>query len=124
MDEWEKNLLEEVGSADQDRLSKYVQMLDRVLLYNIAANVMPEEALDGIVDLWDKIIFKTIDSDVASRNEFLESTPLGRLARYKKEPDGEALRLHCIKNWKIARKVALSNLKGKSQESDSDETEE
>ncbi len=102
-----QNLLQ---NADQERIEGYMKMLDRILLYNLAANIMPDESKQDVIKFWDKVIKKTIDLEVTKRTEFLEGTPVGRIAKYRKEPDGELHRLHCLKHWAMARQVISANL--------------
>ena len=97
-------------NADQDRVEGYLRMLDRILLYNLAVNTMPPEALQSIVNLWDKVVHKSIDLDASMRTHFMEDTKLGRISKLQKEPDGEDVRLHCLDQWKLAKSVIESNL--------------
>jgi hypothetical protein len=106
----EKQIKTKIRNTDQERVEGYLRMLDRILLYNMAVNSMPPEVLQGIVQLWDKIVHKSIDLDASMRTQFLEGTKLGRTAKLQNEPDGEALRMHCLDQWKLARSVLESNL--------------
>ena len=116
--EYEK-IRDALENADHARIEAYLRMLDRILIYNLAVNVMPDEALKGILCLWDKVVKKSIDADATSRTEYLEETSSGRAAKYRSEPDGESLRLHCLKQWKLARQVVDTNLKsGKDTDHD------
>ena len=80
------------------------------MLYNMAVNTMPPEALQGIVKMWNKVVLKSIDMDASLRTHYLEGTKLGRVAKINEEPDGEELRLHCLDQWKLAKSVVDANL--------------
>lgn len=97
-------------NTDQERVEGYLRMLDRILLYNMAVNSMPPEALQSIVKLWDKVVLKSIDLDASLRTHFMEATKMGRAAKFQDEPDGEDLRLHCLDQWKFAKSVVETNL--------------
>ena len=114
----EKEIHQELSSADQERLEAYMRMFDRILLYTMAANAMPPEAIDKTINLWDKTIKKMINMDSKTRTNFLESTTQGRLSKFHKEPDGEDLRLYLLKTWKIARKIVTANLINPTDEDD------
>lgn len=108
----------ELENADHMRVEAYLRMLDRILIYNMAVNMMPDEALQGILALWGRVVKKSIDADANARTTFMEETQAGRAAKYREEPDGEFLRLHCLKQLELARKVAGTNLKSpKSKDS-------
>jgi hypothetical protein len=106
-----KELQEILKDSDIQFVGKYMKMFDRILLYTLAVNFLPEDAINGTVNLWDKVIKNGINQEVNVRNEFMENTPAGRDAKYHSEPDGETLRLHSVKQWKIARNIIISNLK-------------
>ncbi len=113
-----EELQEQLQNADVERIGKYMEMFDRILLYTVAVNTMPKEALQGTVKLWEKVIKRGIDGESKKRTNFLQGTRKGRRARYEKQPDGEALRLNFLKQCGIAKNVILSNL---SQNKDDDE---
>ena len=75
--------------SDHDKLDSYMKMYDRILLYTIAANLMPKESIDETIRLWEQVIKKTIDGEATLRTKFMESTPTGRVAKLRQEPDGE-----------------------------------
>ncbi len=114
-----KELQKQLETADIEKVGQYMKMFDRILLCTLAVNTMPKEAILGTINIWEKVIKKTINSDVMSRTEFLESTPEGRRAKYDNEPDGEDLRLHFLKQCDIAKNVIYSNL-AQQFEKDSD----
>ena len=116
-----KELQKRLEQADMENIGKFMKMFDKMLLYTIAVNFLPQEAIHGTVDLWDKIIKKGINEDANNRTTFMETTQPGRLALYKKEPDGEDLRLHFLEQWKLAREVILNNL---SKDEISDDSED
>ncbi len=96
--------------ADPQLMESYMRMFERILLYNMATAIMPPEAIEGSVDLWDKVVKKAINSDASKRTDFLEGSPDGRMAKLEKEPDGEDLRHHCLEQHRIARSVIVANL--------------
>ena len=114
-----KDLTKKLDNADHERVGQYMKIFDRVLLYTIAVNTMPKESLDATFRLWETIIKRGIDEDSKSRTQFLESYT-GRKAKYQKEPDGEDLRLYCLKQYELARDLIRVNLSNHDQ---SDEEE-
>ena len=110
MNKKEREVRKLVENADHERVEAYMHMFDRVLLYTLAANMMPKDAIKGTVDLWDTVVRKGIDMDASKRTNFLEGTTLGRAAKLRKEYDGEDVRNHCIEQWRIARNVISANL--------------
>lgn len=114
-----KEILKILKEADHERVEGYMHMFDRVLLYTLAANTMPEEALRGTIDLWNKVVKKTIDLDANRQTNFLEGTISGRTAKFKRMPDGEEIRLRHLRQWKIAKDIISANL----HQIDSDEGE-
>lgn len=118
-----KDLQKHLKDADIAQVGKFMSMFDRMLLYTIAVNFLPVEAIKGTVNLWDIVIKKGIDQDASGRTKFLEGTPEGRLAKYRNEPDGEEIRLHCLKQLQIAHSIITANL-DKSQLKDDDDDDE
>ena len=116
-----KEILKILKEADHDRVESYMHMFDRVLLYTLAANTMPEEVLRGTIQLWDKVVKRTIDLDAGRQTEFLEGTISGRTAKFKRMPDGEEIRLRHLRQWKIAKDIISANLH--QHQIDSDEGE-
>lgn len=106
-----EELQEQLQDADVERIGKYMEMFDRILLYTVAVNTMPKEALQGTVTLWEKVIKRGINGESQKRTEFLQGTRRGRRARYERQPDGEDLRLGCLKQYDIAKDIILSNLR-------------
>jgi len=94
-----------------ERVNGYMQMFDRILLYTLAKNTIPQEIIDETIDLWNLAVRKGIDMDASNRTQFLESTQAGRVAKLQKEPDGESVRLHNTHQLKIAQEIISSNLK-------------
>lgn len=107
----DKQIRDLIDRADHERVESYMHMFDRILLYTLAASIMPKTAIEGTMDLWDKVVKKGIDIDSTKRTNFLEGTTSGRTAKLREEPDGEDLRIHCIEQLNIARDVIMSNLK-------------
>ncbi len=106
----EKEVLKILKEADHERVEGYMHMFDRVLLYTLAANIMPDEALKGTISLWDRVIKKTIDIDARKQTDFLEGTVMGRAAKFKRMPDGEEIRLRHLRQWTIAKSIIAGNL--------------
>jgi len=112
------------STTDVMRVGNYMKMFDRILLYNIAVNSMPPEALQETLNIWEKVIKRGINEESASRSEFLESSRQGRKAKYRSEPDGEDLLLNLLEQYEIAKEVIQSNLKKPFETDDDDEEED
>lgn len=111
-----KEIKEMLEQADPQRVEGYLNMFDRVLLYTLAVNTMPKEALDGTMSMWDQVVKRTIDIDATKRTNYLESTTVGRAAKIKNEPDGEDFRLFCLKQWEIAKTLITANLRTRTED--------
>jgi len=114
-----KDLIKQINEADVEKIGQYMKIFDRILLYTIAVNSIPKEALDETFKLWDHIVKNGIDEDANKRTDFMESYE-GRKSKYQKEPDGEDLRLFCLKQYEIARNIIKSNLSQKEKKDDDD----
>jgi hypothetical protein len=112
-----KDLIKQINEADVEKIGQYMKIFDRILLYTIAVNSIPKEALDATFKLWDHIVKNGIDEDANKRTNFMESYE-GRKSKYQKEPDGEDLRLFCLKQYEIARNIIKSNLSKKEKDED------
>ena len=99
-----------IAEADSERLSGYIDMFDRLLLYNLAAGSMPPEIIDELIIKWAQTIKTTINTEVVARTHFLESTPQGRLAKKQQQPDGEDLRLLFLDTLDTAKAIVARNL--------------
>lgn len=99
-----------ISQADPERLSGYIDMFDRLLLYNVAAATIPPKAIGGILEKWEGAIKSIIDNESQLRTNFLESTPQGRLARKQNQPDGEAMRLLFLSTLSTAKEIVSRNL--------------
>ena len=117
-----RELQKMLDDADIQQVGQFMKMFDRILLYTLAVNTIPKEDLQGTLDLWERVIKKTIDVESKGRTEFLESTIMGRKAKYAKEPDGEEFRLHSLRQFDVAKSVILANLHQKF--TDIDDVEE
>jgi hypothetical protein len=104
-----KELIKQINEADVDKVGQYMKIFDRILLYTIAVNSVPKESLDATVKLWETVVKKGIDEDAKLRTNFMESYQ-GRKSKYQKEPDGEELRLYCLKQYELAKDIIKSNL--------------
>lgn len=109
------------STTDVLRVGNYMKMFDRILLYNIAVNSMPPEALQETLNIWEKVIKRGINEESSSRNKFLESSRQGRKAKYRNEPDGEDLMLTLLEQYEIAKEVIQSNLKRTIEDEDTEE---
>ncbi len=105
-----KQLNERLKDADIQQVNQYLKMFDRMLLYSLSAHIMSKESLENTIALWSKVVKKNINTDSNTRTIFLEETTEGRKAKYAHEPDGEELRLHCLKQFDLAQDIVRSNL--------------
>ena len=105
-----KDIFKRIAEVNPDRLEAYHRMFDRILLYAIAASLIPEEYVDTLIKSADTIIKKTIDIDSNARTKFLQETKEGRQARLAQEADGEDLRLHYLKTWEIVKDIVRANI--------------
>lgn len=110
MKENDIGLPSDMSLADVDRIEAYLRMLDRILLYTIASQTMPREALKGVSNLWNLVIKKSIDAESSQKTEYLEGTAIGKLSLKNGETDGESHRLKCLEILEIANKIAKCNL--------------
>ena len=113
-----KKLLKEIEGTNPERLENYMKMYDRILLYTLAANLMPKEAMEGTLDICEKIVKKGIEVESQYRTNFLESTPQGRISKIRNEPDGESVRLNGLKTWDLVKRIISSNIDGFSDNSE------
>lgn len=104
-----KDLQQLIAEADHDRLSGYIEMFDRLLLYNLAAATMPPEAIGMLMEKWEQSIKTAINMESSLRTNFLESTPQGRMAKKHNQPDGEDLRLSSNQTLKTAKTILTRN---------------
>lgn len=114
-----KDIHKKISEADPDRLNGYIDMFDRLLLYNLAVGTMPPGILDDMIEKWARTIKGTIDTEAKHRTHFLESTPQGRLAQKQQQPDGEDLRLLFLATLDTAKQIVARNLQ-RNDEDDSD----
>lgn len=105
------DLLKQLEEADPIQVETYLKLMDRILIYNMAANLLPDEAVDNLVALWEKATINSIDDECQKRTDEIENTKKGRLSKYRGEPDGEDFRLFLMKHWKIAKQVVDANLR-------------
>ncbi len=106
----ETNIRKKISEADPERLSGYIDMFDRLLLYNLAVGTMPPEIIDDMIKKWARTIKSTIDTEAQHRTRFLESTPQGRLAKKQNQPDGEDLRILFLNTLSTAKQIVTRNL--------------
>lgn len=118
MKDFSNEIRKSISNADPERLSGYMDMFDRLLLYNLAVGTMPSETLDELIEKWEQTIKSTIDTESTHRTQFLESTPQGRLAKKHNQPDGEDLRLLFLATLNTAKKIVSRNLQRNEEEED------
>lgn len=111
MNKKEQEIRDLVENADHERVETYMRLFDRILLYTIASKLIPKEAVQFSLESWNTIVKKGIDFDSTKRTNFLEETVVGRAAQLRDEPDGEEYRLHCLKQYEIAKSVIEANLR-------------
>lgn len=99
----------------------YLKLLDRILIWNMAANTLPKEDRVKLLKLWETAIKRSIDVECNERTKQLEETIQGRLAIQKGEPDGEAYRLLLLKDLDAAKFIAHINLKQDSAQDSGEE---
>jgi len=99
-----------ISEADPERLNGYIDMFDRLLLYNLAVGTMPPDVIDEMIEKWEQTLKSTIDTEAKHRTHFLESTPQGRLAKKQQQPDGEDIRLLFLETLDTAKQVVTRNL--------------
>jgi len=106
-----KNIENQLNKVDPERLEGYMKMLDRTLLYNMAASILPRESMNSILELWEKTVKKSIDMDCQKFTNFLQKTPQGRLASMMEDqPDGEEMRLKFLETFDLAHQIVVGNL--------------
>ena len=107
-----EDFLNHVNSSSSNlRFESYLRILDRLLIWNMCAALLPKEGINKILNFWEKAVKKSIDAECNDRTTLLHESPLGRLASFKNEPDGELHRLTLLKELDIAKFVVTSNLK-------------
>jgi len=108
-----------IAESDPERLNGYIEMFDRLLLYNIAASMLPPDAVNEMIEKWEDTVKSAIDMESCMRTHFLESTPQGRIAKQQKQPDGEDLRLLSAKTLDAAKMILIQNLQPREDDSGS-----
>ena len=121
MKDFSNSIQKRISETDPERLNGYMNMFDRLLLYNLAVGSMPAEVLNELIEQWEKSIKETIDIESKHRTHFLESTPQGRLAKKQDQPDGEDIRLLFLKTLGTAKQIVVRNLQ--RNEIDSEESD-
>lgn len=112
------NMRKKISEADPERLNGYIDMFDRLLLYNLAVGTMPSGILDEMIEKWARAVKTTIDTEAKHRTHFLESTPQGRLAKKQQQPDGEDIRLLFLNTLDTAKQIVTRNLQRDEDEDD------
>jgi hypothetical protein len=106
----QSDIKERINKVDVERLEGYMRMFDRILLYNLAANVMHPDTIKDIVGFWEKAVKQSIDTDCQKFTTFLQSTPQGRLASLTgTNPDGEDMRLRFLGAFDVAHEIISAN---------------
>lgn len=107
----QKEIFQRMSEVSPERLEAYHRMFDRILLYTLAANFIPQEHVNAIIETADKVIKRTINLDSNQRNNFLYSTKEGRRERMvNADVDGEYLRLEFLKTWDIVKEIVRANM--------------
>lgn len=119
-----KELKKLIEQSDHEKVEAYLHMFDRILLGVIASHLVPEELVNYSLELWEKVIKGGINSESVRRTNFLEETITGRSAKYRKEPDGEEYRLHCLKQLDVAYSLIENNIKKDSEDKYENEDED
>jgi hypothetical protein len=120
MTDFSNEIQKMIAASDPDRLNGYMDMFDRLLLYNLAVGTIPPETLDELIQKWEQTIKGMIDTESKHRTHFLESTPQGRLAKKHKQPDGEDLRLLFLTTLNTAKQIVTRNLQRTEDDFESD----
>ncbi len=105
-----RKIQKEIEQSDPERLNGYIDMFDRLLLYNLAAASLPAEIIEDLVEKWEQTIKSTINIESSLRSEFLETTPQGRVAKMQSQPDGEDFRLLFLHTLNTAKTIVMQNL--------------
>ena len=116
------NMQKKVSEADPERLKGYIDMFDRLLLYNLAVGSMPGEIIDEMIKKWEQTIKSTIDIESKHRTHILESTPQGRVAKKQQQPNGEDIRLLFLDTLDTAKQIVSRNLQ-RNEDDDFDSPE-
>ncbi len=103
-------LKQRITESDPERLNGYIEMFDRLLLYNMATYMLQHEAVDELLEKWEQAVKSAINTESCMRTHFLESTPQGRMAKKHKQPDGEDLRLAFSRTLDTAKMILSQNL--------------
>ena len=110
-----QDLFDRIAEVNPERLEAYHRMFDRILLYTLASNVIPQDRIDHIIKLADRIVKKTIDTDSNKQTNYLHGSKDGRQTRMESqindnEYDGEALRLDYLKTWALVKDIVKGNM--------------
>lgn len=107
----EKQLQSLLENTDHEKIESYIGIFDRILLYTLAASLIPKETVKYSMEIWESLVKKGINLDSTKRTNFLEETVPGRAALLRGELDGEEYRLHCIKHFQVAKSVIENNIR-------------
>ena len=105
-----KDLDNQIAEVDALRLESYLRLYDRIVLYNLIAQLMSDENIKESINKWELIVKRSIDEDAQARTDFLESTSTGRLAKMHHVKDGESIRLEALQICNIAKMVIQQGL--------------
>lgn len=92
-----------LADAPSTAVEAYMRLFDRLLLHCIAAQTLSKSDKKSVMSLWNKAVLRSIDAESTQRTDFMESTSLGRMAKYHEEPDGEDIRLTYLKAHHAAK---------------------
>ncbi len=110
MKNFSQEIQQAIAKADPERLNGYIEMFDRLLLYDLAVISLPRERLEFMMGKWEELIKYAINTESCLRTDFLESTPQGRIAKMEKQPDGEEMRLLFLHTLNTAKTIIAKNL--------------
>lgn len=111
--------------ANREKLDTYLKFFDRILLYNMAANLLPNEAKEDVMQMWTERMKDIIDDECNGFTTYLQETPHGRVVSMLPEQnDGEDMRLSFLKTLNLADDIIRTNLFASAHDEDDDGGEE
>ena len=108
--QFQDEIKQRIAETDPGRLNGYIDMFDRLLLYNMASSILPPEAIEEMLIRWEQAVKAAINTESCMRTHFLESTPQGRMAKRQKQPDGEDFRQVFSHTLDTAKLILSQNL--------------
>ena len=106
-----KTLEKKLAKADKDKIDTHLKYFDRILLFNMAAHLLPVEARQEIVNMWQERMKDVIDEECNLFTTYLQETPHGRtVSMLPQQEDGEDMRLNFLEALDVANEIVGSNL--------------